>query len=62
MGVPSLVSAIEASIPAFAFAISLTVMGLSHRIDAETKRKLPVKWGMVALMMTGVWLIGASID
>jgi uncharacterized membrane protein len=62
MGVPSLVSAIEASIPAFAFAISLTVMGLTHKIDAETKRKLPVKWGMVALMMTGVWLIGAGIN
>jgi uncharacterized membrane protein len=62
MGVPSLVSAIEASIPAFAFAISLTVMGVSHKIDAETRRKLPIKWTMVALMMTGVWLIGASID
>jgi uncharacterized membrane protein len=62
MGVPSLVSAIEASIPAFAFAISLTVMGLTRKIDAETKRKLPVKWAMVGLMMTGVWLIGASIE
>jgi uncharacterized membrane protein len=62
MGVPSLVSAIEASIPAFAFAISLTVMGLNHKIDAETKRKLPVKWAMVGLMMTGVWLIGAGIN
>jgi uncharacterized membrane protein len=62
MGVPSLVSAIEASIPAFAFAISLTVMGLSHKIDAEIKRKLPIKWAMVGLMMTGVWLIGASIE
>jgi uncharacterized membrane protein len=62
MGVPSLVSAIEASIPAFAFAISLTVMGLTRKIDAETKRKLPVKWAMVGLMMTGVWLIGAGIN
>jgi uncharacterized membrane protein len=62
MGVPSLVSAIEASIPAFAFAISLTVMGLSRKIDAETRRKLPMKWAMVGLMMTGVWLIGAGIN
>jgi uncharacterized membrane protein len=62
MGVPSLVSAIEASIPAFAFAISLTVMGLSHKIDAETRKKLPMKWAMVGLMMTGVWLIGAGIN
>jgi uncharacterized membrane protein len=62
MGVPSLVSAIEASIPAFAFAISLTVMGLSRKIDAETRKKLPIKWAMVGLMMTGVWLIGAGIN
>jgi uncharacterized membrane protein len=62
MGVPSLVSAIEASIPAFAFAISLIVMGLSRKIDAETRRKLPIKWTMVGLMMTGVWLIGAGIN
>jgi uncharacterized membrane protein len=62
MGVPSLVSAIEASIPAFAFAISLTVMGMHHKIDAEVKRKLPIKWAMVALMMVGVWLIGAGIE
>jgi hypothetical protein len=62
MGVPSLVSAIEASIPAFAFAISLTVMGLSRKIDAETRKKLPMKWAMVGLMMTGVWLIGAGIN
>ena len=62
MGIPALVSAIEASIPAFAFGISLTVMGLHHKIDAETRRKLPIKWAMVALMMVGVWLIGAGIE
>jgi uncharacterized membrane protein len=62
MGVPSLVSAIEASIPAFAFAISLTLMGLRHKIDVEVKRKLPIKWAMVGLMMIGVWLIGAGIE
>jgi hypothetical protein len=62
MGVPSLVSAIEASIPAFAFGISLSIAMLTHKVDAETKQKLPIKWAMVGLMMTGVWLIGASID
>jgi uncharacterized membrane protein len=62
MGVPSLVSAIEASIPAFAFGISLTLMGMHHKIDAEVKRKLPIKWAMVGLMMIGVWLIGAGIE
>jgi uncharacterized membrane protein len=70
MGVPSLVSAmtfglpsaIEASIPAFAFGISLTLMGMHHKIDVEVKRKLPIKWAMVALMMIGVWPIGAGIE
>jgi uncharacterized membrane protein len=62
MGIPSLVSAIEASIPAFAFGISLTIAMLHRKVDAETKRKLPIKWMMVGLMMIGVWLIGAGIE
>jgi uncharacterized membrane protein/uncharacterized membrane protein (DUF373 family) len=61
MGVPSLVSAIEASIPAFAFGISLTIAMLHHQVEVETKRKLPIKWMMVGLMMIGVWLIGANV-
>jgi hypothetical protein len=48
-------------VPAFAFGISLTIAALTRKIDDETKRKLPIKWAMVALMMTGVWLIGAGI-
>jgi uncharacterized membrane protein len=60
MGVPSLVSAIEASIPAFAFGISLFIAILTDRVDLEAQRKLPVKWTMVGLMMVGVWLIGAG--
>ena len=70
MGVPSLVSAkrkrddksFEASIPAFAFGISLVLAMLTHKVDAETKRKLPVKWTMVSLMMVEVWLVGAGIE
>ena len=70
MGVPSLVSAkrkrddksFEASIPAFAFGISLVLAMLTHKVDPETKRKLPVKWTMVSLMMVGVWLVGAGIE
>jgi hypothetical protein len=56
------VSAIEASIPAFAFGISLSIAMLTHKVDLETKQKLPVKWAMVGLMMVGVWLIGAGIE
>jgi hypothetical protein len=35
---------------------------LHRKIDNETKRKLPIKWAMVGLMMIGVWLIGAGIE
>jgi uncharacterized membrane protein len=61
MGVPSLVSAIEASIPAFAFGISLLIAILHRKIDDEIKRNLPIKWAMVGLMIIGVWLIGANV-
>jgi uncharacterized membrane protein len=61
MGVPSLVSAIEASIPAFAFGISLFIAMLHRKIDNEIRQKLPIKWAMVGLMMVGVWLIGATV-
>jgi uncharacterized membrane protein len=59
LGVPVLVSAIEASTPAFAFGLSLLIATGKRRLDLETKRRLPVKWGLVAVMMGGVWLIGA---
>jgi uncharacterized membrane protein len=60
LGVPSLVSAIEASTPAFAFGLSLLIATLQRRTDIDTRRKLPMKWGFVGVMMMGVWLIGAS--
>lgn len=64
LGVPVLVSAIEASIPAYAFGLSLLIALWKRRIDLqplrETKRKLSLKWGFVGLMIMGVWLIGAT--
>jgi uncharacterized membrane protein len=62
LGVPSLVSAIEASIPAFAFAISLAIAIVRRQVNVEMRKKLPIKWAMVGLMMVGVWLIGARIE
>jgi uncharacterized membrane protein len=62
LGVPSLVSAIEASTPAFAFGISLVIAILQRRTDIDTNRKLSIKWGFVGLMMMGVWLIGANAE
>jgi uncharacterized membrane protein len=60
LGVPVLVSAIEASTPAYAFGLSLLIATLRGRLDPETRRKLPLKWGLVGLMMMGVWLIGTT--
>jgi uncharacterized membrane protein len=62
LGVPSLVSAIEASTPAFAFGLSLLIALWQRRADIDTKRKISIKWGFVGLMMMGVWLIGANAE
>jgi uncharacterized membrane protein len=68
LGVPVLVSAIEASTPAFAFGISLLVSNWRRRIDRhestweprEAKGTRSIKWGLLALTIGGVWLIGAT--
>ncbi|AFY96120.1 EamA family transporter [Chamaesiphon minutus] len=68
LGVPVLVSAIEASTPAYAFGLSLLIAIFRRRLDSpterlhqrETNRKLPLKWGFVSLMIMGVWLLGAT--
>jgi drug/metabolite transporter (DMT)-like permease len=62
LGVPSLVSAIEASTPAYAFGLSLLIATLRRQTDIDTRRKLPIKWGLVGMMMIGIWLIGASVE
>jgi uncharacterized membrane protein len=68
LGDPALVSAIGASTPAYAFGLSLLMAMFDRQLDThthrlhqrETRRKLPMKWGLVGLMMVGVWLIGTS--
>jgi drug/metabolite transporter (DMT)-like permease len=60
-GIPSLVSAIEASIPAFAFGLSMGIAFLNRQFDSYRKG-LGLKLAMIGLMMVGVWLIGASVD
>jgi uncharacterized membrane protein len=60
LGVPVLVSAIEASTPAYAFGLSSLIAIFQRRIDLETDRKLTLKWGFVGLMIMGVWLLGAT--
>jgi drug/metabolite transporter (DMT)-like permease len=60
-GIPSLVSAIEASIPAFAFGLSMGIAFLNRQFDSY-RTGLGLKLSMIGLMMVGVWLIGAGID
>jgi uncharacterized membrane protein len=60
-GIPSLVSAIEASIPAFAFGLSMGIAFLNRQFEVYRKG-LGLKLAMIGLMMVGVWLIGASIE
>jgi uncharacterized membrane protein len=60
-GIPSLVSAIEASIPAFAFGLSMGIAFLNRQFDAY-RTGLGLKLSMIGLMMVGVWLIGAAVD
>jgi drug/metabolite transporter (DMT)-like permease len=59
-GVPSLVSAIEATIPAFAFVLTLGIDLHNRRFRFQPQ--IPLKLSMIALMMVGVWLIGARIE
>jgi drug/metabolite transporter (DMT)-like permease len=60
-GIPSLVSAIEASIPAFAFGLSMGIAFLNRQFEVYRKG-LGLKLAMIGLMMVGVWLIGAAVD
>jgi len=67
LGVPVLVSAIEASTPAYAFGLSLLITTLQQRNRRGVKRgldltsqKLPIKWGFVGLTIVGVWLLGTT--
>jgi uncharacterized membrane protein len=60
LGVPVVVSAIEASTPAYVFGLSLLIAIFQRRSERETNRKLPLKWGFVSLTIVGVWLLGMT--
>ena len=64
LGVPVLVSAIEASTPAYAFGLSLLITTLQRRGVqpdlAENSQKLPMKLGLVGLTIVDVWLLGTT--
>jgi len=58
LGNPSLVAAVETSVPAYTFLLSLILIFFSSRFgDIETLKHLPVKFGLVGLMVLGVFLV-----
>ncbi len=58
LGVPVLVSAVEASTPAYAFGISLLISIWKRKGERDTNSKLTIKLGLVGLTILGVWSIG----
>lgn len=58
LAAPSLVSAVEASTPAYTFVISLSLYHLTKRYgEANAKRALAPKIFLVSIMVLGVWLV-----
>lgn len=57
-GTPSLVSAVEASMPAYTFVLSLVLYAATRKYgEEEARHSLPVKLLLVAVMVFGVWLV-----
>lgn len=57
-GLPSLVSAVEASIPAYVFSLSLGLYALTGKYgEEEASQRMPAKLGLVAMMGVGGWLV-----
>ena len=55
---PSLVSAVEASIPAYTFLLSLMLFAATRKYgEEEARHRLPAKLLLVAAMVFGVWLV-----
>ena len=58
LGVPSLVAAVEASIPAYTFVLAIVVLALTNRFgDEESRNWLVAKLLLVGFMALGVWLV-----
>lgn len=58
LGVPSLVAAVEASLPAFTFALAIILWAVTKRFgDDEAHRRLVLKFSLVGVMGLGVWLV-----
>lgn len=58
LGVPSLVAAVETTIPAYTFILSVLLMRLSHRLcNPKALYRLRFKLLLLVGMMIGIWLV-----
>ena len=58
LGVPSLVCAVEASIPAYTLLLAILLLAITKRFgDEEARNWLFPKLLLVAIMVFGVWLV-----
>jgi drug/metabolite transporter (DMT)-like permease len=58
LGIPSLVSAVETTIPGYTFILSILLLTLLPRLgDGKAWRKLPLKLGLVGTMSIGVYFL-----
>ena len=58
LGVPSLVLAVEATLPAYPFALGILLLATTRRFgDVDARRWLGVKLTLVPVMAFGVWLV-----
>lgn len=57
-GSPSLVAAVEASLPAYCFCVSLSLFIVFRKYgEIEARERLPLKLLLTVIMATGVWLV-----
>lgn len=62
LGIPSLVVAVETTIPAYTFAISIVLLAITRNFgDKRAAHKLPLKFVLVGIMVVGVWLVSDGL-
>lgn len=58
LGIPSLVAAVETTIPSYTFLLSLVFLYVYPKFgDRDTFHRLPVKLSLVGIMVIGVWMV-----
>jgi uncharacterized membrane protein len=61
VGLPSLVAAVESTIPAYVFLLSMLMFAINRQIvDPRALKRLPLKLGLLTAIVTAVWLVSNS--